>query len=225
MPQEIREKRPSSEYIQSPIPRRSWNQHSQIGGNSIPQDHLPSPVNDEVSPISSPISAQISPSAPVRESQRFEYQNFSPQPQHIYTEHDFTKGEARAVDLSSPDVVVRKPVAVTIRSRAPTPNDTPPRTGPPGNQAHESTEQLGNLGNHVDIRAGWRRPSTIVLDKLSQWSEMIYAVVYFIIPILFLILAISLATLHGQPTEEKKRWGAYLNWMQIVRNTCEGPFT
>lgn len=219
MPPEVQKNRPSSEYIQSPIPRRSWNRHSQIGGHTIPQDNLPSTGNDEVSPISSPISAQISPSAPVRESQRFEYQNFPPEPQHIYTEHDFTKEEARAVDLASPDVVVRKPVAVMIRSRAATPVETPPQTGSRENQVHESTEQLGNMGNHVDIRAGWRRPSTIVLDKLSRWSEMIYGVVYFIIPILFLILAISLATLHGQPTEEQKRWGVYLNWMQIVRAT------
>ncbi|CAG8954793.1 hypothetical protein HYFRA_00004718 [Hymenoscyphus fraxineus] len=215
MPQETREGRPYSEYNKNSRRRQSWDRHSDPEHRSSSQDHLHSPVSDNVSPISAPISPQISPLTTLRLSQQFEYQNFRPQPQHIYTDSDFTKEEARAVNLASPETLVAKrPITVTIRTRVPTPVDIPPHIVQ-NDRINQSTEELKDLGNHVDIQ-GWRRPSTVIIDGLSRWSETIYAVVYFIIPVLFLVLAISLATLHGRPTEGQKRWGVYLNWMQIA---------
>ncbi|KAG9238493.1 hypothetical protein BJ875DRAFT_40490 [Amylocarpus encephaloides] len=231
---EIREIRPQSEQISAPIPSRSWDRHRSIDRHQGGVGRTLSNVSYNVSPISTPIttgipplSLEIPPLPPAKEPEQLpsviesqeppvdrEPQQYRPlrPSRHLQTQESYeVRGEARVVSLAPLDpTTTRKPVSVTIRSRTTTPTLIPP---PNERQNVVSTD---TLGNHVQIRGGWRRPSDVIIREFSRWSKVINAVLSLVIPILLLALAIGLASLNGKPTGDRKHWTSYQDLMRIA---------
>lgn len=262
MPQEIsevRQDRSYSEQVKSPVPSRLWERHREID-SARPQRTL-SHASDGVSPISTPVQQEIPPIPPFGDFLPFASSNLPatyseptnvrqlgyvrPSKPELRVVSNLDFGEARAVEIPTIDdaAIIRKPVAVTVRSRAPTPAPTPPersseRPRPasrvpsmiqsrvqsrvqsqlqiPAQVRSQALASTDTLGNHIEIAGGWRRPSQAVIEKLSSWSSVIVGVLLCLAPIPFFALAIGLATMDGKTTDNKRHWQSYEDLMKIV---------